>query len=186
MPNYFYLDVNGQKQGPVNDQQLQALATRGIITPDTPLATDTGHEGKAGQIPGLKFNAVATSPFAQTSQTTRQIGRAYSKADDIVLFDFTFRDVRLPKAIRRVCFAMNLCAWIFGVLLGLWCTGTLLGDTASPGHAFNIFFIVVIPIWFVILLFIFLVRIFCEWQIVMMDWIIATKNYVENTREQKK
>ena len=63
MPNYLYLDANGQKQGPVNDQQLQVLAARGIITPDTPLATDTGHKGKAGQIRGL-FNT-APSPFVQ-------------------------------------------------------------------------------------------------------------------------
>jgi len=57
MPNFFYLDANGQKQGPVNDQQLKALAAQGAITPDTPLVADTGHKGKAGQIRGL-FNAV--------------------------------------------------------------------------------------------------------------------------------
>ena len=62
MPNYFYLDTNGQKQGPVNDQQLQTLATQGIITPDTPLVTDGGHKGKAGQIQGL-FTAPSPNPF---------------------------------------------------------------------------------------------------------------------------
>ena len=62
MPNYFYLDANGQKQGPVNDQQLQALATQGIIMPDTPLVTDGGHRGKAGQIQGL-FTAPSPNPF---------------------------------------------------------------------------------------------------------------------------
>ena len=66
MPNYLYLDANGQKQGPVNDLQLQALVAQGIITPDTPLATDTGHKGKAGQIPGLF--ATAPSPFVQSAQ----------------------------------------------------------------------------------------------------------------------
>ncbi|MGL4943766.1 MAG: DUF4339 domain-containing protein [Thermoguttaceae bacterium] len=59
MPNYFYTDANGQKQGPVDDQQLQALATQGNITPHTPLETDTGHKGVAGQIPGLKFAAAS-------------------------------------------------------------------------------------------------------------------------------
>ena len=55
MPNYFYIDANGQKHGLINDQQLKALAERGIITPTTPLMTDTGHKGVAGQIRGL-FN----------------------------------------------------------------------------------------------------------------------------------
>jgi len=58
MANFFYTDANGQKHQ-VNEQQLQALAAKGIIKPDTPLETDTGHQGLAGQIPGLNFN---TSP----------------------------------------------------------------------------------------------------------------------------
>ena len=52
---YFYIDANGQKQGPINDQQLQTLVARGIITPHTPMETDTGYKGMAGQIPGLEF-----------------------------------------------------------------------------------------------------------------------------------
>ena len=55
MPNYFFTDSNGQKQGPVNDQQLQALAAQKKITPQTPLTTESGHQGLAGQIPGLNF-----------------------------------------------------------------------------------------------------------------------------------
>ena len=69
MANYLYLDANGQKQGPVNAQQLKALATQGIITPDTPLKADTGHQGKAGQIPGL-FTAPSpteSNPFTTTA-----------------------------------------------------------------------------------------------------------------------
>lgn len=53
MTNFFYTDTSGQKFGPINDQQLQALAMRGAITSQTPLETDTGHKGVAGQIPGL-------------------------------------------------------------------------------------------------------------------------------------
>ena len=70
MPKYLYLDANGQKQGPINDQQLKALAAQGVITPETPLATDAGHKGKAGQIPGLF--ATAPSPFVQTAQAIPQ------------------------------------------------------------------------------------------------------------------
>ena len=64
MTNFFYTDTSGQKQQ-INDQQLQALAAKGIITPTTLLETDSGHQGMAGQIPGLNFSNAAPSPFAQ-------------------------------------------------------------------------------------------------------------------------
>jgi len=59
MPNYFYTDTNGQRQGPINDQQLRELAAQKRIQPDTPLETDTGHRGVARQIPGL-FTLIQT------------------------------------------------------------------------------------------------------------------------------
>jgi len=34
---YFYTDVNGQKQGPANAQQLQGLAAKGMISPNMPI-----------------------------------------------------------------------------------------------------------------------------------------------------
>jgi len=58
-PNYFYYDDNGYKYGPVSEQQIQSMAEQGIINPNTPLESDTGHKGTAGQIPGL---FAATSP----------------------------------------------------------------------------------------------------------------------------
>jgi len=68
MPNYFYADVDGQKQGPVDEQQLQELIDQGIINPNTRLVTDTGHKGLAGQIPGLSFHSAVSDPFEQTAQ----------------------------------------------------------------------------------------------------------------------
>jgi uncharacterized Tic20 family protein len=68
MPNFYYTDINGQKHGLVNDQQLKALVVRGIVTPNTPLETEGGHKGTAGQIPGLF--AAAPSPFTQSTQGT--------------------------------------------------------------------------------------------------------------------
>jgi hypothetical protein len=53
MPNWFYIDATGQKQGPVNDAQLKELVAQEIIRPDTPLKTETGQMGKASQIRGL-------------------------------------------------------------------------------------------------------------------------------------
>jgi len=74
MANFFYFDANGNKNGPHNEQQLQTLAAQGIITPSTPLETDGGHKGTAGQVPGLKFNAAVPPPPAQTSQVAPQAG----------------------------------------------------------------------------------------------------------------
>ena len=53
MPNFYYHNASGQKIGPVNELQLKTLATQGVINSQTPLETDTGHKGQAGQIPGL-------------------------------------------------------------------------------------------------------------------------------------
>ena len=62
MTDFFYLDPNGQKQGPVGEQQLKELAKQGVITAQTLLETDAGHRGTAGQIPGL-FPTPAPNPF---------------------------------------------------------------------------------------------------------------------------
>ncbi len=63
MANYFYFDASGRKFGPVNDTQLKALAAQGVITPITPMETDTGYRGQAGQIPGLFAVPTPASPF---------------------------------------------------------------------------------------------------------------------------
>jgi len=55
MPNYFYFNASGQRQGPINDQQLQSLVAQKVITAQTQLETESGHKGLAGQIPGLNF-----------------------------------------------------------------------------------------------------------------------------------
>ena len=67
MTTFFLTDKNGTKHQ-VNEQQLQALAAKGKIQPTTPLESDTGYQGFAGQIPGLQFSAVASTPFTQPVQ----------------------------------------------------------------------------------------------------------------------
>jgi len=66
MPNFFYFDQTNQKRGPVSEQQLKELAVQGLIGPHTPMETDTGHRGVAGQIPGL-FPVAAPSAQAAPS-----------------------------------------------------------------------------------------------------------------------
>jgi len=53
MANYFYTDESGQRQGPIDDQTLRLLVAQKRIQPETPLETESGHTGLAGQIPGL-------------------------------------------------------------------------------------------------------------------------------------
>ena len=63
LTNFFYLDKNNQKHGPVNNEQLKTLAAQGVINPNTPLMTDAGQKGRAGQIPGLFVAPAAPNPF---------------------------------------------------------------------------------------------------------------------------
>ncbi|MBO7678743.1 MAG: zinc-ribbon domain-containing protein [Thermoguttaceae bacterium] len=70
MSNWFYYDASGNKQGPVNNSQLKALAQSGIITRETKLETDTGQSGKAGQVRGL-FGAPEPNPFAAGPEPTQ-------------------------------------------------------------------------------------------------------------------
>jgi len=53
MSNYFYFDANGTKRGPYDFQQLKERVANGMIEPHTPMETDDGHKGLAGQLPGL-------------------------------------------------------------------------------------------------------------------------------------
>ncbi|MDR3108475.1 MAG: GYF domain-containing protein [Planctomycetaceae bacterium] len=68
MSTFFYTDAGGQRQGPMNIQQLNELTASGIITPNTTLEAEGGHKGIAGQVPELNFNNTP-SHFAQSVQT---------------------------------------------------------------------------------------------------------------------
>ena len=74
MPNWFYHDAAGIKQGPIDDAQLKELCQSGIITPQTDLETESGYKGKAGQVRGL-FSAPEANPFAEepASQTSAAV-----------------------------------------------------------------------------------------------------------------
>lgn len=61
MPNYFYTNAAGQKQGPINEQLLKELIAHGIIVQNTSMETDNGYSGVAGVIPGL-FDVGPVSP----------------------------------------------------------------------------------------------------------------------------
>jgi hypothetical protein len=60
MANWFYYDDNGQKQGPIDNAQLKALAEQRVILPETLIETEDGRQGRAGKVKGL-FPAAAAS-----------------------------------------------------------------------------------------------------------------------------
>ena len=70
MLNYFYFDANGHKQGPATEQQLHELIQQGIVGPKSPLETEGGHRGVAGQIPGLFSAAPQKERAAPVPPTT--------------------------------------------------------------------------------------------------------------------
>ena len=103
MAKFFLTDANGNKQGPYNEQQLQSGIAKGIITPTTPLESDTGHKGLAGQIPGLF--PTAPSPFAQTVQSRQSAVRTMSTP------------LNVEQRKERITFLTTICMGAFAVYL---------------------------------------------------------------------
>ena len=206
MANYFYTDADGNKQGPLTIEQLQALAEREIIKPDTPLTTDGGHTGLARQIRGLNFNATAESPsFTQTSQAAQQIrdkaqtvakqAGEWAKKEGIKgfrtwLLDFAFRDLRLPVInlwLSRIVYA--ICCLVAVIVLAV-------ATIFLPFRCLELVFerdfsmaltgiCIVLPLfWLGTLLCVILIRLSLESYIILFDWVVETtkaaKHYNEN------
>jgi len=72
MTNFYYTDATGQRHK-INDQQLPNWVARGYISPDTPLETEGGHKGLAGQIPGLFDNVLPSDRPVPVSQPTANL-----------------------------------------------------------------------------------------------------------------
>ena len=68
--NWFYYDQQGQKIGPITDLELRELIDQGLILPDTKLETDSGHTGKARQVPGLFAAAGQNAPAGAEAYCT--------------------------------------------------------------------------------------------------------------------
>lgn len=129
MAMFYYYDQLGRRQGPINSAQIKALVDHGVITPDTMMETETGHRGKASQLPNLFPSAPAGEPGAAPSDSGMSNAAAgapprtgadsgYSSpvqrmADHWTgglegwLGDFRFTDLRLP-AVNLI-----LSRWIY-------------------------------------------------------------------------
>jgi len=186
MPNYLYTDESGQKYT-LTEQRLQTLIDRGVITPTTPLETDTGHHGLAGQIPGLNFDNVAPPPSAPRPQRTgashkqtlaMQAGTMARNAGVggilVWLLDFAFQDLRLPIINLWACRIIYAICCIAAILWGVFATFMFISIAAGEyGDASAI--VIGIPLaWLGAAVFVFLSRLFCEWYIIVFDWIIET------------
>ena len=180
MTSYFYNDTNGETQGPYNEQELQQLADRGVITPTTPLATDGGHSGLAGQIPGLRFRtAVPPSPFPP-KRTEDKTFQHEASTGSIFLwpFDFAFRDLRLPIILLWVCRIFYAIVFGLTILGGAWYSFVILVGTAqfgrSSAEAPIVAFVLVLVTWIAVALYIIFVRLSYEFFIIVFNWIDET------------
>ena len=91
MTNYFYLNANGHKQGPISENQLEELASKGIIRPDTQVELDGGYTFSAEQI--LKtFSATPTEDDLEEYE---------EKKESSVIFDIGFFDIGFTRFISN-------------------------------------------------------------------------------------
>lgn len=106
MTNFILTDKNGKKHQ-INEQQLQTLAAQGKIQPTTPLETDTGHTGLAGQIPGL-FNA----PPPQSAAPAQTIPQSVS-VPAIKESKTSYRTILVVGLILVILAAFGLSIYVF-------------------------------------------------------------------------
>ena len=171
MANFYYTDAGGTRRGPLNEHQLQSLATKGIIKPKTILETEDGRTGAAGQVKGLKFETVVSLERRMTND---------SKGSAPWLVDFAFTQIRLPDFIFSACAVTYALYFLAAILCGLWMTFTSINNIDDIG----IHVTWLIPLqWIGVLLSIIIVRLLCEWTIMLVDWVVQTTEAARNYRE---
>ena len=183
MPNYFFTDENGTKHL-LTEQRLQTLVERGVIVPTTPLETEDGHQGFAGQIPRLNFNNVVPPKVEQTTYySPPRHSAVYSQQSENSvggsimswLFDFAFQDLRLPVINLWACRIVYVICIVAAILWAIWMTIMFFTFTISSPTDFLIVLFIATPLtWLGAILFILFSRLLCEWYIIVFDWIIET------------
>lgn len=117
MPNCFYFDPNGQKQGPIDNEQLQELVSQGIITPETSLETETGHKEVAGQIPDLIFPETTPPTVSEPSDDPNPFAAAISQVKVVAQYTKALYD-KIPEGRPRL--AVIAGASLLVLFCGLW------------------------------------------------------------------
>jgi predicted nucleic acid-binding Zn-ribbon protein len=84
MANWYYYDIFGQKQGPIDSSELKRLVSVGTITTETEIETEDGKKSVAGKVKGLGLsNIAATSPTTSPAESnTYNFDNLYSMASD--------------------------------------------------------------------------------------------------------
>ena len=184
MPKYFFIDSSGQKQGPINEQQLQTLTAKGVITPETVLETDTGHRGKAHQIPGLIFTnptnqtATGAAPMPSGPITYVTQFRFRSDTDNTpitqLLFDLSFRELK-PESlylwIVKIAYVTGVVVAILGTLIYCGFTVITAFRFASISNGVSLLSLFLIPIVCIGCFFaLCLLRLTLEWAIITLHY----------------
>jgi len=127
MAHFFYTDVDGQEQGPINKEQLKELAANGTIAATTILKSDGGHTANASAwFPGLKFKPV-------TQQTSPDCAGNQSEQSEYLfnapgLFDIGFT--------RFITNTWTSILWVLTIILALLgCGGAMVSGASNNAPA---------------------------------------------------
>ena len=190
MAKYFFTDANGNRQGPYDEQQLQALVVQGMITPNTPMETESGHKGVAGQIPGLTFPTVSAPPFAQAPSYSHT-----GESKRSILFwplDFSFQDIRIHIINLWACRIVYVICWLiaaFYLIVGTVSTFRIVDYMMHESGTLGILGFLLVPLlWIGIALGIVLTRLYLEFCLILLDWMVETTKaarlYLENNKKE--
>ena len=82
---YFYIDENGNKQGPFGAEQLKKLVKQVVIRPDTLIETEDGRRCVAGQVHSL-FETENDSVTLLVGENCRNLGCNFTVIGFILCF----------------------------------------------------------------------------------------------------
>ena len=184
---FYIIGANGRKTQELYElHELQELADEGTITSATLLESDSGHRGKAGEHPGLRFNTVKprtpTPPVPPDPDDDDEVSAgSFFKW----LFDFAFEDIRIHTAALWFCRIGYILLWIGAILVGLWVTYL----TFRASEVFGPLILIAVPFqWFFVLLYMIMTRLYFEGFLIVFDWIVETTKaariYIENSRRK--
>jgi len=169
MTNFFYTDTNGQKHL-INDQQLKTLVGKGIVTPHTPLETEGGHSGLAGQIPGLfdtePLSCSQTVPPVTSSTIIPETINTYFRR--LTPSTITPQTINTYYEWYRRCTVVAASTYIgVPILFGLWFALACIGDMVfSSTGLWNVIdstpFVAIIPVIIFSLIFAFIIGIIAD------------------------
>ena len=107
MTRFYYFDTYGEKQGPIDSQQLKGLVAQGLVRQETQLETESGQRGQARQIAGLFPKQVSVVSVA-----------AFSPKDDMDEDEVASR-IKSDENAAKIILTMLWILGIFVLLSGL-------------------------------------------------------------------